>query len=144
MKIEMDQEAVIHSAIEIFKPVMESATVFAAHYAKACGRDIVLSQDMHMGMMYATRKITGKQVGSLFPEIYGESESGTDSDPDSDSDSGSWETVDDEELQWARYDGQDDQTALDMNACADTWAEWEPETPAEHALKNAVDKMEQN
>ena len=135
----MDQEAVIHSAIEIFKPVMESATVFAAHYAKACGRDVVLSQDMHMGMMYAARKITGKQVGSLFPEIYEEDESDED-----DSSSGSWETASDEELVWTRYDGQDDQTALDMNACADTWAEWEPETPAEHALKNAVDKMEQN
>jgi len=136
----MDQEAVISSAIEIFKPVMESATVFAAHYAKACGRDIVLSQDMHMGMMYAARKITGKQVGSLFPEIYGEEESQSDSD----SDSGSWETASDDELVWARYEGQDDQTALDINSCADTWADWEPETPVECALKNAIDKMEQN
>lgn len=139
----MDQEALVHSAIEIFKPVMESATVFAAHYAKACGRDVVLSQDMHMGMMYAARKITGKQVGSLFPEIYEESESGTDSDSDGDSDSGSWETVDDDELVWSRYEGQDEQ-ALAMNACADSWDEWEPESPAECALKNAIDKMEQN
>ena len=132
----MDQEAVIHSAMEIFKPVMESATVFAAHYAKACGRDIVLSQDMHLGMMYAARKITGKQVGSLFPEIY-EDDSGTESD------SGSWETASDEELAWTRYEGQDEQ-ALAMNACADSWAEWEPESPAECALKNAIDKMDQN
>ena len=132
----MDQEAVIHSAMEIFKPVMESATVFAAHYAKACGRDIVLSQDMHLGMMYAARKITGKQVGSLFPEIY-EDDSGTESD------SGSWETASDEELAWTRYEGQDEQ-ALAMNAYADSWAEWEPESPAECALKNAIDKMDQN
>jgi hypothetical protein len=132
----MDPEAIINSAIEIFQPVMESATVFAAHYAKACGRDVVLSQDMHMGMMYAARKITGRQVGSLFPEIYRE-DSGTESDSDS------WETVSDEELVWTRYDGQDEQMALEMNACADTWAEWEPETPVEGALKNAIDKMEE-
>jgi hypothetical protein len=131
----------LNSAIEIFKPVMESATVLAAHYAKACGRDVVLSQDMHLGMMYAARNVTGRQVGSLFPEIYAESQS--DSDSDSDSDSGSWETVSDSELVWEKYEGTEDKTALDMNACAESWASWEPETPAERALKNAIDKMDQ-
>jgi hypothetical protein len=123
------------AAIEIFKPVMESATVLAAHYAKACGRDVVLSQDMHMGMMFATRNVTGRQVGSLFPEIY-------EDETDSDSDSGSWETASDDEIVWTRYEGQDEQ-ALAMNTCADSWDSWEPETPAERALKNAVDKMDQ-
>lgn len=143
---ELDTSAVLNSAIEIFKPVMESATVLAAHYAKACGRDVVLSQDMRMGMMFAARYVTGRQVGSLFPEIWeescsesdsedGESEQGSDSE-------GSWETVSDSELIWTLYEGQDEQ-ALAMNACADSWDSWEPETPAEHALKNAVDKMEQ-
>jgi hypothetical protein len=133
----------MEAAIEIFKPVMESATILAAHYAKACGRDIVLSQDMHMGMMYATRNVTGRQVGSLFPEIY-EDEEESQGDSDGDSDSGSWETVSDSEIIWTRYEGSDDQTALDMNTCADTWESWEPETPAERALKNAIDKMDQN
>lgn len=132
----------MEAAIEIFKPVMESATILAAHYAKACGRDIVLSQDMHMGMMYAARNVTGRQIGSLFPEIY-EEESQTDSDSDGSDDSSSWETASDSELVWTRYEGSDDQTALDMNTCADTWETWEPETPAERALKNAIDKMEQ-
>ena len=124
------EEGILESSIEIFKPVMESATVLAAHYAKACGRDTVMAEDMHMGMMYAARNVTGRQVGSLFPEIY--------DDEDTDSD-GSWETVDDEELQWARYSGDDDM-ANKMNECADTWNTWEPDTPAERALKNAVDK----
>ena len=74
----------INSAVEIIKPVMESATVLAAHYAKACGRDVVLSQDMHLGMMYAARNVTGRQVGSLFPEIYEASAESSDSDQDSD------------------------------------------------------------
>lgn len=126
------------AAIEIFKPVMESATVLAAHYAKACGRDVILSQDMHMGMMFAARYVTGRQVGSLFPEIY---EEGGESQSDSDEDS--WETVSDSELEWTLYEGQDEQ-ALAMNACAASWDSWEPETPAERALKNAVDKMDQN
>jgi len=137
---ELDMDPIINSAIEIFKPVMESATVLAAHYAKACGRDVVLAQDMHMGMMFAARHVTGRQVGSLFPEIYEEAESDADEDSES---SGSWETVSDDELEWTRYEGQDEQ-ALAMNACADSWDSWVPETPAEHALKNAVDKMDQN
>lgn len=128
---------IIGSAMEIFKPVMESATVLAAHYAKACGRDVVLQEDMRIGMMYATRYVTGRQVGSLFPEIY-EDSSG------SESDSGSWETVDDEELVWTRYEGTEDEQARKMNECAETWDAWEPETPAERALKNAVDKQRGN
>lgn len=144
MKIEdMDIESIMNSAIEIFKPVMESATVLAAHYAKACGRDVVLSQDMHMGMMFAARNVTGRQVGSLFPEIYEETESLSDSVSDGGDDSSSWETASDSELVWTRYEGQDEQ-AVAMNTCADSWDSWEPETPAEHALKNAIDKMDQN
>lgn len=136
---ELDLDPIINSAIEIFKPVMESATVLAAHYAKACGRDVVLSQDMHMGMMFAVRHVTGRQVGSLFPEIYEEEDS--DEDSDSGDSESSWETVSDSELLWTRYEGQDEQ-ALAMNSCADSWDSWEPETPAECALKNAVDKMD--
>jgi hypothetical protein len=120
------------AAMEIFLPVMESATVLAAHYAKACGRDIVLAEDMNIGLMYAARHVTGKQVGTLFPEIYEES--------DTESDSGSWETASDDEIVWSRYDGTDDETAIKMNECADTWEAWEPETPAERAIKNAVEK----
>ena len=150
---DFDTSAILESALDIFRPVMESATVMAAHYAKACGRDVVLQEDMRFGMMFAARYVTGRQIGSLFPEIYRESGSDSDSDfDDSDSDfdpdgsesSGSWETVDDEELTWTRYEGTDDDQALKMNECADTWASWEPQNPSERALKNAIDKQSEN
>ena len=120
------------SAIDIFLPVMESSVVLAAHYAKACGRDCVTSQDMCYGMMYAARNVTGKQTGSLFPEVYENDSSEED------------EEEDDEEVEshWARYNGTDEH-ALNMNACADSWDAWEPETPAERALKNAVNKAKE-
>ena len=121
------------SMIDIFLPVMESSVVLAAHYAKATGRDCVTARDMCYGLMYAARTVTGKQVGSLFPEIYEES--------DSDEEEGSDE---EEEEQWTRYTGTDNEHAVKMNECADTWEAWDPETPAEYALKNAVNKaMEQ-
>jgi hypothetical protein len=144
---DLDTSAILESALDIFRPVMESATVLAAHYAKACGRDVVLQEDMRFGMMYAARYVTGRQIGSLFPEIY-EEESGTDPDGESsgsDSDSsGSWETVDDEEFVWTRYDGSDDDQAIKMNECADSWGAWEPQNPSERALKNAIDKQREN
>ena len=136
---ELDTSSILESALDIFRPVMESATVMAAHYAKACGRDVVLQEDMRFGMMFAARYVTGRQIGSLFPEIYGDS-----SDSQSESsgdDSDSWETVSDSELVWTRYEGTEDEQALKMNECADTWDAWEPGSPAERALKNAVDKQ---
>ena len=154
---DFDTSAILESALDIFRPVMESATVMAAHYAKACGRDVVLQEDMRFGMMFAARYVTGRQIGSLFPEIYRESRSdspvrrglegsgsdseGSDYDPDGSESSGSWETVDDEELTWTRYEGTDDDQALKMNECADSWASWEPQNPSERALKNAIDKQ---
>ena len=116
-------------ALDIFLPVMESATILAAHYAKACGRNIVLAEDMKYGLMYSARHVAGKQIGSMFPEIYEEEED--DESVESESD----------EPEWIRYAGQDDDMAAKMNECYDTWAAWEPASPAERALKAAVDKM---
>ncbi|NBX50130.1 hypothetical protein EBT25_09355 [bacterium] len=116
------------AALEIFLPVLESSVVLAAHYAKATGRDCVTAKDMCYGLMYAARTITGKQIGSLFPEVY------------ENDDEESEEEEDEEDVPWTRYEGTDDEHALKMNDCADTWNEWEPETPAERALKNAVNK----
>jgi hypothetical protein len=152
---ELDTSSILESALDIFRPVMESATVLAAHYAKACGRDVVLQEDMRFGMMYAARYVTGRQIGSLFPEIYeeedesGKSRSDSDFDGDydpegSDSSSGSWETVSDSELVWTKYEGSEDDQALKMNECADTWDAWEPQNPSERALKNAIDKQREN
>jgi hypothetical protein len=119
---------------DIFLPVLESSVVLAAHYAKATGRDCVTAQDMCYGLMYAARTITGKHVGSLYPEIYEED----------DDDEEEEEDEDEEEPAWIRYEGTDNEHAVKMNECADTWDAWEPESPAEYALKNAVNKaMEQ-
>jgi hypothetical protein len=117
------------SAIDIFLPVFESSVVLAAHYAKATGRDCVTAQDVCYGLMYAARTVTGNQLGSLFPEVYDDEESDEDEEED-----------EEEEGQWVRYEGTDNEHAIKMNECADTWDAWQPETPAERALKNAVNK----
>ena len=118
------------AAMEIFLPAMETAMVIASHYAKATGRNCVTAQDVRMGLMFAARHVVGKQVGSLFPEIYEDEEEEEEEE----------EEVDQEpEEHWTRYEGDDPQLKL-VNECADTWDEWEPESPAEEALKDAVEK----
>ena len=121
------------SVIDIFLPVMESSVVLAAHYAKATGRDCVTAQDVCYGLMYAARTVMGKQIGSLFPEVYDEEDEDDEEDEE-----------EEEEENWIRYGGTDNEHAVNMNECADSWDAWEPESPAERALKNAVNKaMEQ-
>jgi len=136
------------AALDIFLPVMESAVVLAAHYCKAAGRDCVQAEDMRIGLMFAARNVAGKHLGTLYPELYEEDESDPDEESDEDSGSGSWETVSDGEESpcdsddvWTPYTGTEDDMARRMNECAETWDAWEPETPAERALKNAVDKQ---
>jgi hypothetical protein len=132
---EMNTSQLESTAIDLFLPVMESATVLAAHYTKACGRNCITAQDMSYGLMYAARNVTGKHLGSLYPEIYEDEES--DSDDESSSESEEDSSPDDA---WTRYEGSEDEMALKMNECADTWNSWVPENPTERALKNAVDK----
>jgi hypothetical protein len=122
-----EREMVEAAALDIFLPVMESAMVIAGHYAKGAGRDVVLAEDVRLGLMFAARNVTGKQIGSLFPEVYAD---GSDSDGSS--------SASDDECEWTRYEGSDP-VLVQVNECADTWDAWEPETPAERALKNSVD-----
>jgi hypothetical protein len=121
------------AAIDIMIPVLESATVLAAHYARSCGRDVILAEDMRLGLMYSARNVTGKQIGPIYPEVWDESDEEEEEDEEDDED----------DPEWVRYEGSDDM-ANKMNECADTWDAWEPETPAERALKSAVDKQREN
>ena len=118
------------AAMNILLPVMESATVLGTHYAKACGRNTVTGQDIAYGLMYAARNVTGRQIGSLYPEIYEE-----ESDDEDDDD----EVVDENDEPFTRYEGTEE-LFVNMNRCADTWESWEPTSPIETILKSAVDK----
>ena len=143
----MDTSALEQSAIELFLPVMESATVLAAHYSQACGRDCVVAKDMRYGMMYAARNVAGKHIGSLYPEVY-EEDSGTESegeeedeDEEEDEEEDSGTESDQDEEEWTEYEGTEDEMANKMNECARTWADWIPANPTEAALKSAVDSI---
>ena len=134
----MDTGALEQSAIELFLPVMESATVLAAHYSQACGRDCVVAKDMRYGMMYAARNVAGKHIGSLYPEIYEDEEEGEEDEGEEDEED---EESDQDEEEWTEYEGTENEIATKMNECARTWADWIPANPTEAALKSAVDSI---
>ena len=131
------------AAMDIFLPVMESAVILAAHYCKAAGRDCVQGEDMRIGLMFAARNVAGKHLGTLYPEVYEDEDEDEDEDEGWETDSGGEEPEETEEPAWTPYEGTEDEVARKMNECAETWDAWEPETPAERALKNAVDKQRQ-
>ena len=125
------EDSFLNAVNDILLPVMESSVVLASHYCKACGRDTVTSKDVEYGLKFAIRNVTGKQLGTLYPEIY--EESGSDSEE--------LEVVDDADHPFTRYEG-DEELYVRMNECYDTWDAWEPETPAERLLKNSANKVD--
>lgn len=120
----------MEEANSIFLPVMEGAVVIAAEYCKACGRKQVGPRDIEMGLKYCARNLLGKQIGTMFPEIY-----------DNDDEDSCDDIEDGEEEEWSRYEGSDEKMQA-VNACYDTWDEWVPETPAEIACHGAIQKVE--
>jgi len=125
------EDQIMDSAVNIILPVMESAMVLAAEYSKACNRTFVTSMDMKYALRYCAINVTGRQVGSLFPEIY-EKESDSDEDDD-------LEIVEEAEDDFTRYEGENE-LYIRVNEAYDAWDEWEPHSPVEKMLKDAVNK----
>ena len=120
------------AAIDIIIPVLESAVIYASYYCKACGRSTVTSGDMEYGMKHAAMTTVGKKLGSHFPEVW-----------DSESSDEEEEYVDDSEEPFTRYEGTEE-LYVSMNESFDSWDLWEPQSPAEQSIKNAVDKQKQD
>jgi hypothetical protein len=131
----MTEETLTSAAIDIFLPVLESAMIYASHYCKGTGRNTVTSDDMRYGWRYAARVTLGNKLGSFFPEIY---------ESDEDEEEEDWaDMVDEEEEPFVRYTSSTgDPVLLKMNEVHDTWDAWEPETPAEKLIKNAIDSSD--
>ena len=124
-------EQVQESAINIIQPVLERSMILAAEYAKACGRNIVLAEDMEYAMKYCAMHEVGKKIGTHFPEIYEEESSEDEIEIEED----------DEDVPFTRYSGRE-YKFVKMNMAYDNWNTWEPKNPSEQMLKNAIDSNE--
>ena len=125
-------EEYVKSMIDILLPVMEKGMLFAVEYSKACGRDVVLPEDMEYAIKYCAMYTVGQDIGTLFPDIYDEEESDEDDIED----------VPDEDCPpFERYTG-DDERFIIMNQAYDRWDSWIPQNPTEQMLKNAINSNE--
>ena len=124
---------IIQGMINIIQPVFEQGIVLAAEYCKACGRDVMLDEDIEYAMKYCIMHRVGQASGSIFNE--GE----IDFDEDEEDEI---EVVPVDELPtFTRYTGNNSQM-IRINQAYDEWKEWKPESPAHEILKNALDNNE--
>ena len=125
------EEQIIEAAMNAIQPVLENSVIVAAEYCKATGRNVVTALDMEYGMKWCAMNVTGRVFGSILPE-----EEQTDSDSDDDD-----MVVQESEMgfddEFREYDGEDP-AFLEVNQAVRDWADWEPETPVEIMIKNAI------
>lgn len=126
-------EEYLKSMTDLMLPVMEQGVLLAGEYCKACGRDIILPEDMEYGMKYCAMYTVGKHIGSFFPEIY---------DEDEDEDEDDIEEVDSDDCPpFEKYSG-DDTRFIEVNEAVERWDSWVPQSPLEQMLKNAINSNE--
>lgn len=123
------EERELEAIGNILIPVLEKSMLLACKYCNACGRDVVLPQDVEYAAKYCVMHTVGQDVG--------ESVVGSDSDSESGSDI---EQVDAEACpEFEPYTG-DDPLMNAVNEAQAAWATWEPTNPIEIMLKNAIDR----
>jgi hypothetical protein len=116
--------------VDIVMPVLEQSVVLAGEYAKACGREVILSEDVDYAARYCAMHTVGQVTGSMYPEVYDASDSDEEDIP----------IVPESELPtFTRYTGNNPRY-IQMNQAYDNWHTWEPRNPAEQILKNAINK----
>lgn len=125
-------EEYIKCMTDLMLPVMEQAMILAGAYSKACGRNIILPEDIEYAMKYCVMHTVGQHVGSILPEIYNE-ENSDDSDIE--------EVAPEDCPPFTRYTGEDP-TFVMVNEAYDNWDSWAPQNPTEQMLKNAVNSNE--
>ena len=115
---------------DILLPVLEKSMLLAAKYCNACGRDVVLPQDVEYAAKYCVMHTVGQDVGM---SIMDDEEDDEDEDEDI-------EEVDQEECPaFVPYTG-DDPMMNAVNEAQAAWTTWEPTNPIEIMLKNAIDR----
>ena len=123
-------EQYITTMMNIVRPVLEKSMVLACEYAKVCGRDIVLPEDIEYASKYCAMYTVGEDIGSIFPEIY--------NDQDEEDEEDEIEEVDDADCPpFARYSGTEERFKR-INEAHDRWDSWQPHNPTEVMLKNAI------
>ena len=127
------EERQLEAITDILIPVLEKSMLLACKYCRACGRDVVLSQDVEYAAKYCAMNTVGQDIGMSIIDD-------EDEDEDEDDEDSSVESVDAEDCPlFVRYEGTDPMMQA-VNEAHDRWNAWEPTNPVEIMLKNAIDR----
>jgi len=133
----------INTMLGLIQPVFEQGIVLGAQYSKACGRDVMLDEDIEYAMKYCIMHKVGQQSGSIFgPE--GDArigENGLEFPEDEDEDEDIEVVPVDQLPTFTRYTGEDSMMNR-INTAVDEWKNWKPESPVQEILKSALDNNE--
>lgn len=132
------EDEIIKTSLDILLPVIESAMVLGGDYAKKSGRDTLTGTDLEYALKFCARHVTGRHIGTLFPEIQQDSDS---DDEETVAEQSNAFSVDSDEPPFTRYTG-DDETLNKVNECYDTWNDWVPINPTEQMLKKSIDSRQ--
>ena len=125
------EERQMDALANILMPVLEKSMLLACKYCNACGRDVVLPEDVEYAAKYCAMHTVGQDVGMSIMD-----------DEESSDDESSIESVEAEECPvFTRYEG-DDPVMNAVNQARDEWDAWEPTNPVEIMLKNAIDRSD--
>ena len=119
---------IISQMMDLIQPVLEEAMVIAAQYSKACGRSVLLDQDVEYAMKYCIMHRVGVKIGSHFD------------DDEDEEDEDDMEIVPEDACPtFQRYSGTDPDF-LKVNESYDTWNDWKPESPIQEMMKMSIDR----
>ena len=120
-------DTIVNTGLDLVNQLLEYAISNACTYAKSTGRENMSGQDIIIALQYEAHE---------FP--YRQSETNEDEDQsDSEDDNEFSDNEDEDDVFTKSY--SDDPLIQKMNYYHDTWDSWNPETPIECTLKNAVD-----
>jgi hypothetical protein len=112
----------INTMLGLIQPVFEQGIVLGAQYSKACGRDVMLDEDIEYAMKYCIMHKVGQQSGSIFgPE--GDArigENGLEFPEDEDEDEDIEVVPVDQLPTFTRYTGEDSMMNR-INTAVDEW-----------------------
>lgn len=115
--------------------LMEKAMINAAFYSNKADRDVVLAEDIKIGLMYEAHEFWNN---TDIPEKVKEFKQMSDSDYDTNTDDESIEEIDEENIEFTMAEDNDPKIRK-MNEYYNNWSKWNPDDPTIIALKNAID-----
>ena len=131
---------IIQSGENLLNQLLKYAVINATKYSISAGRNNLATKDIIIALQYEAHEFSFRNHNDSDSDSDSDSQS-NDNDSDSDSqsnDNDSDSNSDSQSNDFFTYSQSNDPLIVLMNKYHNEWNNWNPETPIEHTLKNAV------